>query len=130
MQAELADARREIENFRRQMARGMVGSGTVHEQFLSEARTHRPSARRQPKVAWSGWWPRLRRPRAMRIWSSRSGIASSCRICRPPAKCSTSTSFDGKPDEQSAGGQLPPQTAGAPRLELRQKAPSQPPQRS
>lgn len=38
MQNELAEIRREIENFRRQMAKGGTDSGTVHEQFLSEAR--------------------------------------------------------------------------------------------
>lgn len=39
MQNELAEIRREIENFRRQMERGGVATGeTVHEQFLAEAR--------------------------------------------------------------------------------------------
>lgn len=39
MQTELSEARREIENFRRQMARGNVGSSSsAHEQFLAEAR--------------------------------------------------------------------------------------------
>jgi DNA mismatch repair protein MutS2 len=38
MQAELAEARREIENFRRQIARGNIGSTSTHEQFLAEAR--------------------------------------------------------------------------------------------
>ncbi|MBX3001320.1 MAG: endonuclease MutS2 [Caldilineaceae bacterium] len=40
MQAELAEARREIENFRRQMARGTVGAANVHDQFVSEAREY------------------------------------------------------------------------------------------
>ncbi len=39
MQNELAEIRREIESFRRQMERGgLVGGETVHEQFLAEAR--------------------------------------------------------------------------------------------
>ncbi len=39
MQNELAEIRREIEHFRRQMERGgLVGGETVHEQFLAEAR--------------------------------------------------------------------------------------------
>jgi DNA mismatch repair protein MutS2 len=38
MQGELAEVRREIENFRRQMARGNIGSSSTHEQFLAEAR--------------------------------------------------------------------------------------------
>jgi len=39
MQNELAEIRREIENFRRQMERGgIVGGESVHEQFLAEAR--------------------------------------------------------------------------------------------
>ena len=38
MQNELAEIRREIENFRRQMAKGSAGVGTAHTQFLTEAR--------------------------------------------------------------------------------------------
>ena len=39
MQNELAEIRREIENFRRQMERGgVVGGESVHDQFLAEAR--------------------------------------------------------------------------------------------
>ena len=38
MQNELAEIRREIENFRRQMAKGGVGAGNAHTQFLTEAR--------------------------------------------------------------------------------------------
>ena len=48
MQVELADARREIENFRRQMVRGTSGPGTVHDQFISEARE--VIARREEEV--------------------------------------------------------------------------------
>ncbi len=38
MQNELAEIRREIENFRRQMTKGAVDTGNVHAQFLAEAR--------------------------------------------------------------------------------------------
>ena len=38
MQNELAEIRREIENFRRQMAKGGAGVGSAHTQFLTEAR--------------------------------------------------------------------------------------------
>lgn len=38
MQNELAEIRREIENFRRQMAKGIVDTGSVHDQFLAAAR--------------------------------------------------------------------------------------------
>jgi len=38
MQNELAEIRREVANFRRQMERGGVGSESVHAQFLAEAR--------------------------------------------------------------------------------------------
>ena len=37
MQAELAEIRREIERFRRQMAQGKLASEQIHEQFLAEA---------------------------------------------------------------------------------------------
>ena len=38
MQNELAEIRREIENYRRQMAKGGVGAGSAHAHFLAEAR--------------------------------------------------------------------------------------------
>jgi DNA mismatch repair protein MutS2 len=38
MQNELAEIRREIENFRRQMAKGGAGTGAAHARFLAEAR--------------------------------------------------------------------------------------------
>ncbi len=52
MGLELAEVRREIENFRRQMARGNVGStATVHEQFLAEARDLLTRPRRRCRCA-------------------------------------------------------------------------------
>ena len=38
MQNELAEIRREIENYRRQMAKGVIGAGSAHAEFLAEAR--------------------------------------------------------------------------------------------
>jgi DNA mismatch repair protein MutS2 len=126
MQAELGDARREIENFRRQMARGVVGSGTVHEQFLSEARE--VIARREETAE-----GRINRQVATPMASSREAsmvIEIGDRVFVPNLQATgevLNIDFrDGKPNEAEVqvGNfrlKLPLR-----RLELRQKAPSQP----
>jgi DNA mismatch repair protein MutS2 len=124
MQAELAEARREIENFRRQMARGVVGAANVHEQFVSEAREY--LSRREDEADL-----RVERRVATPQSATQLGIIEvGDRVFVPNLQATGEVLNveykDGKPDEADVqvGNfrlKLPVR-----RLELRQKAPKQP----